>query len=112
MEYGLVPLIMSLWLLVKEADHKLHAEVTIWLMAIFWIIIILNNLIAMQDSKSFVYFTAVAMIIVLPVILLSVAPAKAVSRRLIFLAIGLVILIALNELSKLAPKLQELMALV
>lgn len=47
----------------------------------------------------------------LPLILLSVAPAKTVSRRLIFLAIGLILLIALNELSKLAldvtaPKLQ------
>jgi hypothetical protein len=46
-----------------------------------------------------------------PLILLSVAPAKAVSRRLIFLALGLILLIALNELSKLgldvtAPKLQ------
>jgi putative tryptophan/tyrosine transport system substrate-binding protein len=40
-------------------------------------------------------------------ILLSVAPAKAVSRRLIFLAIGLVLLIALNGLSKLAPKLHD-----
>ena len=52
---------------------------------------------------------AVVMIWVLPLILLSVAPAKAVSRRLIFLAIGLILLIALNELSKLgldvtAPK--------
>jgi hypothetical protein len=52
-----------------------------------------------------------AMILVLSVILLSVAPAKAVSRRLIFLALGLLLLIALNELSKLgldvtAPKLQ------
>jgi len=42
---------------------------------------------------------------------LSVAPAKAISRRLIFLALGLLLLIALNELSKLgleltAPKLQ------
>jgi hypothetical protein len=48
---------------------------------------------------------------ILPLILLSVAPAKAVSRRLIFLALGLLLLIALNELSKLgldvtAPKLQ------
>jgi hypothetical protein len=48
---------------------------------------------------------------VLPLILLSVAPAKAVSRRLIFLALGLLLLIALNELSKFgvdvtAPKVQ------
>ena len=111
MEYGLAPLIIALWFLVRRADHNLHAAVAIWLMAIFWIIITLNNLIAMLVSKGFVYFTAVAMIIVLPVILLSVAPAKAVSRRLIFLALGLVLLIALNELSKLgldlaAPKLQ------
>jgi hypothetical protein len=47
----------------------------------------------------------------LPLILLSVAPAKAISRRLIFLALGLLLLIGLNELSKLgldvtAPKLQ------
>jgi len=44
-----------------------------------------------------------------PVILFRVAPAKAVARRLIFLALGLLLLIALNELSKLgldltAPK--------
>jgi hypothetical protein len=48
---------------------------------------------------------------VLPLIVFSVAPAKAVTRRLLFLAIGLLLLIALNELSKLgldvtAPKLQ------
>jgi ABC-type uncharacterized transport system permease subunit len=56
-------------------------------------------------------FVAVFIAWVLPLILLSVAPAKAVSRRLIFLALGLLLLIALNELSKLgldltAPKLQ------
>ena len=56
-------------------------------------------------------FVASAMMPVLLLILLSVAPAKAVSRRLIFLALGLLLLIALNELSKLgldvtAPKLQ------
>jgi TctA family transporter len=53
--------------------------------------------------------TIVLAIIALPPILLSVAPAKAISRRLLFLAIGLILLIALNELSKLgwdvtAPK--------
>jgi len=50
---------------------------------------------------------------VLPLILLSVAPAKAVFRRLLFLALGLLLVIALNELSKVgldvtAPKLQGL----
>jgi hypothetical protein len=55
--------------------------------------------------------TGALMILLFPLILLSVAPAKAISRRLIFLAIGLILLIALNELSKLgrdvrAPKVQ------
>jgi len=44
---------------------------------------------------------AIVMMIVLPLILLSVAPAKAVTRRLIFLGLGLLLLIGLNELSKL-----------
>ena len=51
------------------------------------------------------------MVPVVTLILLSVAPAKAISRRLIWLALGLLLLIGLNELSKLgidvaAPKLQ------
>ena len=51
------------------------------------------------------------MLLVLTLIMLSVVPAKAVGRRLIFLAVGLILLIALNELSKLgldvtAPKVQ------
>ena len=55
--------------------------------------------------------TGALMILLFPLILLSVAPAKAISRRLIFLAIGLILLIALNEFSKLgrdvrAPKVQ------
>jgi hypothetical protein len=45
------------------------------------------------------------MMFALPVILLSVAPAKAISRRLIFLGLGLVLLVALNELSKLGLEL-------
>ena len=57
------------------------------------------------------YFASAAMLLVLTLIILSAAPAKAVSRRLIFLALGLLLLVALNELSKLgldvtAPKLQ------
>jgi len=55
-------------------------------------------------------FSMLGVMCISPLILLSVAPAKAVSRRLIFLALGLLLLIALNELSKLgldvtAPKL-------
>jgi hypothetical protein len=50
-------------------------------------------------------FVAVVLVWALPLILLSVAPAKAISRRLIFLALGLLLLIALNELSKLGVDL-------
>jgi hypothetical protein len=52
--------------------------------------------------------TALVMISVLPFIVLAAGSSeKAVTRRLIFLAIGLILLIGLNELSKLTPKLHE-----
>ena len=81
-------------------------------MAIFWTIITLDPFLTMAeamkpDESLIALLTAIAMISFLPLIPLSVAPAKAVSRRLIFLAIGLLLLIGLNELSKLAPKLHE-----
>jgi hypothetical protein len=78
-------------------------------MTVFGIIITLNQLMAMKPSEGFkpnegviISFIAMTMISILPQVLLSVASAKAVTRRLIFLAIGLVVLIALNELSKLS----------
>jgi hypothetical protein len=82
-------------------------------MAVFWDIITFNSIIADDSGPDLGLIaagTAAGMLWALSVILLSVAPAKAISRRLIFLAIGLVLLIALNELSKLgldvtAPKL-------
>jgi hypothetical protein len=46
-------------------------------------------------------FVALGMILYSPLILLLVAPAKAVNRRLIFLGLGVLLLIALNEVSKL-----------
>jgi hypothetical protein len=63
------------------------------------------------DAYLAAYLTAFAMLGLLPLILLSVAPARAATRRLIFLGLGLLLLTALNELSKLgldvtAPKLQ------
>ena len=91
-------------ILVLCARYKLHAAVAACLMAVFLTIITLNSL-------TYVTPVMFPIISIPPVILLSVAPAKAVSRRLIFLALGLLLLIALNELSKLgldvtAPKLQ------
>lgn len=88
------------------ANHKLHAVVTTSLLAVFWTVMIQPVGLSAGPTA-----TAVTMILVFPLILLSVAPAKAVSRRLIFLAIGLLLLIAFNEISKLgldvtAPKLQ------
>jgi hypothetical protein len=116
------------------ARFKIHAAVAIVLMTIFWTLITINQFLAifrlfdyisddLTSSEAVVFLlsertmvatafsTAFIMIPVISVILLSVAPAKAVSRRLIFLALGLLLLIALNELSKLgldvtAPKLQ------
>jgi hypothetical protein len=100
----ILPLVI---LVMRVAKHRLHALVVICLMVLFWIIITLNQIGTYVEAG----LAAVAMIWVLPLILLSVAPAKAVSRRLIFLALGLLLLIALNEISKLgldvtAPKLQ------
>jgi hypothetical protein len=79
--------------------------VVVFLMAIFWAIITFSSIA--DDLVQM--FVAPGMLWVLTVILLSVAPAKAISRRLLFLAMGLLLLIALNELSKLgldvtAPK--------
>jgi len=97
---------VPLGILVLLARDRLSAAVTIFIMLTFWAIII-----AGPSAKDDANIAAVGMILLLPLILLSVAPAKDISRRLIFLALGLLLLIALNELSKLgldvtAPKLQ------
>jgi hypothetical protein len=65
-------------------------------MLTFWTIIFLPAPITIEALM-----VAVALFSISPLILLSVAPAKAVSRRLIWLALGLLLLLALNELSKL-----------
>src|SRR5262249_12852293 len=95
--YGLLALLPPI-LLALIPRHKLHAGLATCLILVFWIIITFNQISAVPDS--IVSRTAYAMIIFLPLIVLSVAPAKAISRRLIFLALGLLLLIALNELSK------------
>ena len=86
-----------LGILVLLARDRLSVTITIFIMPIFWAIIISPG----ADPKLDAGITSWSMIILLPLILLSVAPAKAVSRRLIWLALGLLLLIALNELSKL-----------
>ncbi len=107
--YGFVPLIILFMLI--SIRYELHAVLATCLMIIFWMIITTSQFIAIPSSNGFVSLTAVAMIAILPQILLSFAPARAISRRFIFMALGLILLIALNELSKLgldltAPKLQ------
>ena len=90
------------------------------LLGIFWTILAFNHLVEFGFTKVYdigsgpnkyllADIVADAGFSILPIILLLVAPAKAISRRLIFLALGLLLLIALNELSKLgldltAPK--------
>jgi len=113
--------------LVVFARHRLQTAVAALLLGIFWTIITFNQIIRTYTETSMPaddtldfgtlvalfapLVAAIAMLLVLPLILLSTAPAKAVSRRLLFILIGLILLIALNELSKLgldvtAPKLQ------
>jgi TIR domain len=85
-----------LGVLVLLARDRLNAAVTIFITPIFW-----NIIIGRPEATGSVVAALVSMMFLLPLFLLLVAPAKAVSRRLIFLALGLLLLIALNELSKL-----------
>ena len=101
---------------VVFARHRLYAAVVTGLMAIFFILLALGPFISFAKAgKVHVGDPLTLLLLVVmcisPLILLLAAPAKAISRRLIFLALGLLLLIALNELSKLgldvtAPKLQ------
>jgi hypothetical protein len=105
------------WLLAPQviivlfARHRLHAASSVFLILVFFVIIALRPLTDINDVQNYFFLLCALLAWFLPLILLSVAPAKAISRRLIFLALGLLLLIALNELSKLgldlaAPKLQ------
>jgi hypothetical protein len=100
-------------IVVLFAKHRLHAALSLVLMYIFFDLImeVGSSGIESKDTGVAAGGTAFYLAWILPLVLLSVAPAKTVSRRLIFLALGLLLLIALNELSKLgldvtAPKLQ------
>jgi hypothetical protein len=98
-------LFMSLFpmtMLVLFARHKLYAATSVGLSLTFFTIITLGHLDLpeLDDvTRVGVPFFLTAVTWFLPLMLLSVAPAKAVTRRLVFLAIGLILLIALNELS-------------
>jgi hypothetical protein len=100
--------------IVLFANHRLHAAISVGLILTFCIIMAFLPLRELGPGNPDLDMNSLVMlglICILPLITLSVAPAKAVSRRLIFLALGLLLLIALNELSKLgldvtAPKLQ------
>jgi hypothetical protein len=111
-----LPELIAFWFpviaVITFARHRLYAAAVVSLMMMFWMIITHNQLlqIGLFDDLT-AYLTAFAMWGVFPLVLLSVAPAKNVARRLIFLALGLLLLIGLNELSKLgldltAPKFQ------
>jgi hypothetical protein len=92
--------------MVLLARHKLYAALSAFLIVIFSTIIAFGQLSNMLTSDADVAIAvALPSAWVLPLILLSVAPAAAVARRLIFLALGLLLLIALNELSKLGVDL-------
>jgi hypothetical protein len=116
LSFFVLPLVI---LVIWVGRNRLNAGISLCLMIIFWVIITFSEIANSNEGRPAVeaFYTAIAMIWVLPLILLSVAPAKAVSRRLIFLAIGLILLIALNELSKLgldviAPKPKAALSLL
>jgi hypothetical protein len=101
--------------IVLFARYRLHAAISTSLMLTFFIIIAFVPLRDLgrpgNPDLDMVGAITLGLICILPLILLSVAPTKVVTRRLIFLALGLILLIALNELSKLgldvtAPKPQ------
>jgi len=80
-------------------------------MLAFFTIITIVQFNDIPDAPLAFPFSVLSVMYILPVILLAAGPVKTVNRRLIFLALGLLLLIALNELSKLgldvtAPKLQ------
>jgi hypothetical protein len=90
--------------IVPFARHRLYAAVVAFLMGMFWTIIAYYQLADIIDPPTDKELIALTMIMgpILSLLLLSVAPAKDISRRLIFLALGLLLLIALNKLSTLA----------
>jgi TIR domain len=87
-------------MVVIFARQRLYAAVTTLLIMIFFVIITYANLLGMIGRAGSIddfiasSIAALVMLWILPIILLSVAPAKAISRRLIFLALGLLLLIA------------------
>src|SRR5262245_18261153 len=103
-------IVLPFLLIILFAKFRLYATVAIVLMVTFWTIITFTQLMTLPFlTLNAPLLVASMMIPILSLVLLSVAPAKAISRRLIFLALGLLLLIALNELSKLgidltAPK--------
>jgi hypothetical protein len=106
--YGLLATLGLLFPQVLIVLFARHAAVSVVLLFVFALtLVILPEADEDSDPTVSVALAWWLIAVVLPVILLSVAPAKAISRRLMFLAIGLILLIALNELSKLAPKLHE-----
>jgi hypothetical protein len=118
-----LPLVPVAILVVSLSHHRLQTAVVSLLIIIFWTIIIVTPIQGIASSTEglpplrlgsgfevSVDIVQRTMWAPLILILLSVAPAKAISRRLIFLALGLLLLIALNEISELgldltAPKL-------
>jgi len=110
---GYMLFLPPLVLIVLWSGTRLDAVLSVGLIFMFFWIIAMVQFSSIDFTHIDIAPIFVALLLgwFLPLIVLSVAPAKAVSRRLIFLAIGLLLLIGLNELSKLgldvtAPKLQ------
>jgi hypothetical protein len=100
------PLIISV---VIFAKHRLHAVVVTSLAVAFCAIMVFNQADSTWWDSLEALMVSMILLFIQVLILLSAAPVKATGRRLIFLATGLILLIALSEFSKLvdvtAPKL-------
>ena len=78
---------MPMIIMVLFARQRLHTAISAVVMLAFFTIILLGPYLELREFNSdFAIWLSVGWI--LPLILLSVAPAKAVSRRLIFLALA------------------------
>jgi hypothetical protein len=91
-----LPLVITVMILTR---HKLHAVLISVLVVLFLTIVFSYQLIYVFefDDVFVIVFMSIIMLNIQVLILLSAAPAKTISRRLIFLATGLILLIALND---------------
>src|SRR5262249_28204131 len=97
-------------MLVVASKRRLKATCIVILATVFFFITVTGTLIAATPEElASPSFTLLFFLISSGVIaaMLAIAPANSLFKRLVFLALGLVLLIALNTLSHYAPDIRE-----